>query len=392
MIRVAFLGAAQSKEWMGGLNYFKNLLYAISNMEDTLIQPVVFVGKNTDNEIKNIYKKYAEVVEHSLFDRKSFQWFLWQVTYNYFGSTYILDHLLNLHNIKILSHSNIVGLTSCKTINWIPDFQYLHLPNMFSEKGLKLRKKRDLGIIKNSDKIILSSYDALNDFKTFAPKSINKVSILQFVSQPDNNFFKLDENDKIKLLKKYNLPETFFYIPNQFWKHKNHLIIFEAVKLLKSKGMEVNVVCTGYMHDKRHISHIDNIIEFIKSNNLEHNIYLLGLVPYEDVFSFIKFSKAVINPSLFEGWSSTVEECKSVRKPIILSDIPIHREQNPDISIYFNPNSVENAVDALKLGYSDNGFNLKTKTSDVLEKRMLDFSQTYQEIILSTLQVLTHEK
>ena len=37
----------------------------------------------------------------------------------------------------------------------------------------------------------------------------------------------------------------------------------------------------------------------------------------------------MINPSLFEGWSSTVEECKSVGKNMILSDLNVHKEQYP---------------------------------------------------------------
>ncbi len=36
---------------------------------------------------------------------------------------------------------------------------------------------------------------------------------------------------------------------------------------------------------------------------------------------------AVINPSRFEGWSSSVEEAKALGKPLIVSDIPVHREQ-----------------------------------------------------------------
>ena len=46
---------------------------------------------------------------------------------------------------------------------------------------------------------------------------------------------------------------------------------------------------------------------------------------------------SVINPSWFKGWSSSVEECKSMGKNMVLSDIPVHQEQNPPGSFYFNP-------------------------------------------------------
>lgn len=45
--------------------------------------------------------------------------------------------------------------------------------------------------------------------------------------------------------------------------------------------------------------------------------------------TLMKHAIAIINPSLFEGGSTTVEEAKSLLKVIILSGIPVHREQNP---------------------------------------------------------------
>lgn len=44
---------------------------------------------------------------------------------------------------------------------------------------------------------------------------------------------------------------------------------------------------------------------------------------------------ANINPSLFEGWSTTVEEAKAIGKPVALSGILVHREQNPGQARYF---------------------------------------------------------
>ena len=66
---------------------------------------------------------------------------------------------------------------------------------------------------------------------------------------------------------------------------------------------------------------------------------MVGLVSYKDVFSLIKFSKAVINPSLFEGWSSTVEECKSVGKNMIISDLNVHKEQYPNATFFVKNNT-----------------------------------------------------
>ena len=63
--------------------------------------------------------------------------------------------------------------------------------------------------------------------------------------------------------------------------------------------------------------------------------------------SLIYHSLAVINPSYFEGWSSSVEQANAYDKIIILSKIKVHLEQNPDNAYFFNPdnsNSLKNIL------------------------------------------------
>jgi glycosyltransferase involved in cell wall biosynthesis len=379
MIKVGFIGAV-SKEWMGGLNYFNNLLYAIDSLKQKEIDIYVFVGKKTDIEIKNMFKKYATVVEHSIFDRKSFQWFLMKVEQKIFKTNFLLSNILKKLNIQVLSHTSITNLNGIRTINWIPDFQHVHLPQMFSSDEIKRRDESFMQIIKDSDAVILSSHDALKDLKNFASEYENKAKILQFVSQPYKKYFDLNENDEKRVLEKYDITTDFYYMPNQFWKHKNHMLVFEAINALKKEGVEIYLVCTGHLHDYRNENHIEEIKSFINEYNLEENIKLLGLVDYEDVFALIKFSKAVINPSLFEGWSSTVEECKSVDKNMILSDLEVHKEQYPE-AVFFERNSIESLKNLLK-NYREENLNCNLESVEIRTKK---FAQNYLKLIMGVL-------
>jgi putative glycosyltransferase len=373
MIKVGFIGSV-SKEWMGGLNYFKNLLFAINSIEKKELEVFVFVGKKIDIETKRMFQEYATVIEDSVFDRKSIKWFLSKIERKIFKTNILLENILKKHNIQILSHASITNLKTIKTINWIPDFQHIHLPQMFSEKEIQNRNNNFLKLIRDSDLIVLSSFDALKDMKKFVPNYEDKARVLQFVSQPNNRYFELDEHDKSLLLQKYKIKDDFFYIPNQFWKHKNHMMIFEAINELKKDGVEINIVCTGYLGDYRNKTYIDDIRKVVKLNNLEDNIKLLGLVDYEDVFALIKFSKAVINPSLFEGWSSTVEECKSVGKNMILSDLDVHKEQYPN-AVFFKRDSIKSLKEVLKSYKIENESNVEP-----LEARTKKFANIYSSI------------
>ena len=62
------------------------------------------------------------------------------------------------------------------------------------------------------------------------------------------------------------------------------------------------------------------------------------MIPKNDVSKLIYKSKAVINPSLFEGWNTSVEEAQNTKKKIILSDIAVHREQAQKFSFFLKDN------------------------------------------------------
>ena len=97
--------------------------------------------------------------------------------------------------------------------------------------------------------------------------------------------------------------------------------------------------------------------------------------------SLIYYSSAVINPSLFEGWSSTVEQAKAYNKKIILSDISVHREQKPKYSYFFHP---KNFLILSKILIKINS-SKKTLTKNIklnLKKNIENYTNEYCKIIL----------
>lgn len=81
---------------------------------------------------------------------------------------------------------------------------------MFSKKEIENRDKSFIQIIKESDVVVLSSFDALKDLRKFSSEYQNKARVLQFVSQPNSRYFELNENDKNNVLKKYDIKDDFF--------------------------------------------------------------------------------------------------------------------------------------------------------------------------------------
>jgi glycosyltransferase involved in cell wall biosynthesis len=380
MIRVGFL-LNFPLEYKGGINYLKNLFYAVDKYYQHKIKIILFVPKNIDNEYITIFSPYVEIIRTGILERKTLTWLTSRIGERYIGFDYLIYQLLKKHHIQCVSHSNYVfPFKYVKSINWIPDFQYVHYPQLWSARQLSTTLKIHHKLIKNSDLIVLSSNSAKNDFKINNAKFIDKVRVLHFVSQPDMHQIREQKNN----ISKY-ANDKYFYLPNQFWSHKNHLTVFKAIAILKNKGINVHLITSGLMHDYRANNHIKPLLTFIRDNNIEENVQFLGLIPYPDVLKLISNSTAVINPSFFEGWSSTVEESKSIGKLVILSDIEVHREQDPQNAIFFNPENENELALILADVWADEDLTKKEvpqeKIAADLEKATKNFADNFNNII-----------
>ena len=106
----------------------------------------------------------------------------------------------------------------------------------------------------------------------------------------------------------------------------------------------------------------------------------------------MKHSVGVINPSLFEGWSTTVEETKSLGLNMVLSDIPVHREQNPDRGVFFDPRKPASLADALAMVLERYATEVEHTYQAHAKERVRElfslFGSNYQAITLETLAVV----
>jgi glycosyltransferase involved in cell wall biosynthesis len=214
--------------------------------------------------------------------------------------------------------------------------------------------------------------------------------VLQFVSQPSYLFqAAIEPPTREKMEVRYGFKGHFFFLPNQFWRHKNHAIVFTAVKTLKERGIEVLLLCTGNLRDYRmkDTSYIDGLYKYISDNNLGQNIKILGAIDYIDVLFLMRNSVAMINPSRFEGWSSTVEEAKSMAKKLILSNIPVHREQNPSGALFFDPDDEQGLSQAMA-AYWASPIDVVSKedekqAAEDLYRRTLAYAEGYSRVVLA---------
>ena len=219
-------------------------------------------------------------------------------------------------------------------VSWIPDFQHRRLPHLFS---LPAWARRDLGFrlqTSSGHLVMLSSQDARLDCETFYPAARGRTRVAPFAIDLDPAPV-LVAAGQIRAV--HGLPDRFFYLPNQFWRHKNHTLVLEALRLLSVNGRLSDVppvIMTGRTEDPRDPGLFARTMGQAADLGLDSHFRHLGLVSYGDVFALNAAADALINPSLFEGWSTPVEEAKALGTPLLLSDLRVHREQAPEAAYF----------------------------------------------------------
>jgi glycosyltransferase involved in cell wall biosynthesis len=256
----------------------------------------------------------------------------------------ITDTLLSEKVDALFSHRVYPVSPGVPLIGWIADFQHLRLPEMYSPDELNAVRKYHRDIIAQSSAMLVSSNDVLKDFHAFAPGAPVEPHVVPFVAQLPEGIY---DSDPASVCGKYHIPERFFYLPNQFWKHKNHLIVLDALKILADRSVEICVVSTGSTGDWRNSSYFSSVLMEIATRGIHSQFRALGLIPRADVYRLCRQSLALLQPSLFEGWSTSIEEAKTIGKQVIASDIPIHLEQIPDAT-FFEARNAQSLADKLQ--------------------------------------------
>lgn len=384
MIRVGFIFSFDDG-WLGGINYFRNLITALYALPERKIEAVIFTGLRSPEKHFDGFPA-IKIVRSRMFENGTVLWHMRYLVRHRLSRDFLFEWLLKIHGISVLSHSDwLKGNARVPAIGWIPDFQHLRLPEFFSMDEIAARNKYFSDLCQYCSTIIVSSFDAQSDLNRFDPSCASKSEVLQFVVASTKAETMLPGRGELEA--RYKFSGKYFLLPNQFWKHKNHCVVIEALGLLGREGKRVLVLATGSTTDYRHPEYFKSLMERAKELDVLDNFYHLGLVPASDLAGLMRDALAIINPSFFEGWSTSVEEAKSLGKQVLLSDIPVHREQNPLLASYFLPDDA-NALAAIlwEVWNKPNSNEMKVAESaqHATDERRLLFAKQYQRIVLRT--------
>lgn len=339
-VRVAFR-ITDPKGWTGGVNYILNICRVLrAHAPD--IEPVLFAPPDLEPDLLATVNDAAGAPPFHLRDRAQRDDLAAIFGIDEADSTAAFQKA----GVDLVFESKGYHGRRPKLpmLAWLPDFQHRHLPQFFSRRQWLAREWRFRTLIANRGHILVSSQDAHNDMMRFYGGGRAKAHVAPFAISM-NNPARFEDGERVRL--ELGLPERFIFLPNQFWIHKNHRLVVEALGALRPSERPC-IVASGLPNDPRAPDVTRDLLTRLASHQAEDSFRMVGHLPYAHILALNARADALINPSLFEGWSTTVEEAKALGTPMLLSNLPVHREQVGGDTIFFDPHDPADCAAALR--------------------------------------------
>jgi glycosyltransferase involved in cell wall biosynthesis len=301
-----------NEAWMGGVNYVLNIARMLRNLPEGERPEIVFLTAAPQAEA--IAQKHA----------------------------YLADEIAHFSAARSLNLDFVYPATQVSEApfgapwgGWIPDWQCRHYPELFAADERIRRFLQYRTLAEHPAVCVFSSRQAIEDTRALFGQPANTAyHVFHFPAVLDEGDYSRSAEQLAATRAKFGVPERYLVVCNQFWKHKNHLVIAEALAL--APETDITIVMTGAMEDERWPDYAQKVRETLARPEVARRVILTGRIDRSEQVDLILGASGILQPSLFEGWSTFVEEARATGLPGLISDIPVHREQSPPGCSFFD--------------------------------------------------------
>lgn len=325
MRRVGLVSVDNHGLWLGGRYYLQHQIRAVASLSPNERLPICDVWWGSSPAEDHFAEVRADIGASVVIDfPKTRLGRLGRRFRRFVAGIDDARDLLEQNEIGVLFPTLPFERPGVPFVYWLPDFQHIHLRSELSESISAVFESRITWSVRLADLVVLSSEACLQDFVEAYPEAAYKARLLRFCSAPTQEWWALDPAVVTKL---YRLERPYFLLSNQFNYYKNHRVVFEAMDMLKQRGLDAELVCTGSIIGFKGEQYYLDLKKFVEERGLDRQIRILGMLPRQEQISLLRAATAVLQPSRYEGWSTAVEDARALNKPILASDIAVHREQ-----------------------------------------------------------------
>lgn len=138
--------------------------------------------------------------------------------------------------------------------------------------------------------------------------------------------------------------DDYFLYPANFWPHKNHRMLLTAFGMLIAARPQarLRLVLTGADTGLRR-----ELGEAVVRLGLEDRVTFAGYVSDDTLSALLTGARALVFPSLFEGFGMPLVEAMAVGTPIVCSNVTSLPEVGGEAALYFDPRRPDDMAAAL---------------------------------------------
>jgi len=276
---------------------------------------------------------WCKDTELSLFDRFKDQFEIIGVEFsNYFKrhwlQTYLPIKYKLVENDLLFTPGNISGVVKrCPEILTIHDLLFKR-KDWLPSKLMRWQRELLLPIsINKADRIVAISQFTKNDIEHFYPKSHGKIDVIY-------NYFNFSKFEGNQIC---NMDNPYFLAISTSYEYKNQMTILCAFQRYCGYGGEKNLVMIGGIRKESKVGEL--FAQMPK--DIKDRIHFKKNLSNEELGSIFKGASCFISASKFEGLGMPVVEAMSFGLPVLLSDIPPHREVSLGKAHYFDSTDID---------------------------------------------------
>lgn len=238
-----------------------------------------------------------------------------------------------------------VDLAVCFFLSWVPQFLF-NRPFITVVYDLCHREHGEFPEV--SDKIEFEKRERI--FRAEVPRAIAVLISSSWLAQKLQLYYGIDKERLIELplfpashsrvrataeevhrvRLRYSLINDYVFYPAQYWPHKNHVYVLEAMRILVDTwGRRIEIVFCG--SDFGNAEHIRRTAARL---GIADRVHMLGFVDAEDMSALYTGAQSLVMPTYFGPTNMPPIEAAAIGCPVIYSDLPEFRAQFGEAVLY----------------------------------------------------------
>jgi glycosyltransferase involved in cell wall biosynthesis len=217
----------------------------------------------------------------------------------------------------------------------------LEFPEVSSDGKFEERERHFSTCLPRAVAVMVASHQLLKSI--VVRYGIDEERMIAMPFEPSPFLSEAHSIDRTAVLGNYGLRDGYYFYPAQFWPHKNHIRILEAVSLLKQKtavNSDIHVVFSGA--DRGNLARIKQQAQRL---GVSDNVTFLGFVPVDHMRALYEGALAVVMSTYFGPTNLPPLEAWAVGRPLVYS---AHlNEQVGDAALFADANDAEQWADAM---------------------------------------------